>query len=435
MAKATRRGRREEWGSVRKLASGRIQARYQGPDGLHYTARTESNKPLTFGTLVDARAWLRGIRRSIDDGSWVSPATAERQREADEKQAAAERFDTYATTWIEQRRNARGEALRAKTRTEYLRQLSAGLSPFAGDRVRDITAARVRTWHAERARLYPTAAGAEARLLRAIFTTAVADGIAPANPVPNALTRTTTGITHRPPTSDELVTMLDAIPARFRLALELAAVGGLRLSEWRALERQDVTFFETTLVDDDGTSHTVTRAAVSVTRAAQWISGHGWVVGPPKSAEGVRTVPLPADVSQHLAEHLAEHVGDFPASLVFAPAGRSQYVHDREWARAWDVARDAAGVRRPMVDDDGNPTGRFESTVREHDLRAYAATAFTQSGATLRDAMAFLGHSTPAAAMVYQHTAADRLADLTAGLSIPTRRTPPRVTPITGTRP
>ena len=48
--KATAPARREGWGSLRKLPSGRWQARYPAPDGGSYTARTDDDKPLTFLT-------------------------------------------------------------------------------------------------------------------------------------------------------------------------------------------------------------------------------------------------------------------------------------------------------------------------------------------------------------------------------------------------
>jgi len=54
--------RREAWGSLRKLPSGRWQARYPGPDGETYTARTDDDKSLTFLTKTDARTWLAAIR-------------------------------------------------------------------------------------------------------------------------------------------------------------------------------------------------------------------------------------------------------------------------------------------------------------------------------------------------------------------------------------
>ncbi len=48
---ANKKGHRR-FGNVRKLASGRFQARYLGPDGLMRTA------PETFGSKRDAEQWL-----------------------------------------------------------------------------------------------------------------------------------------------------------------------------------------------------------------------------------------------------------------------------------------------------------------------------------------------------------------------------------------
>ena len=44
-------GKREAWGRLRKLPSGRWQVRYPGPDGNTYTARADDDKPLTFFTV------------------------------------------------------------------------------------------------------------------------------------------------------------------------------------------------------------------------------------------------------------------------------------------------------------------------------------------------------------------------------------------------
>lgn len=57
--KATAPARREGWGSLRKLSSGRWQARYPAPDGGSYTARTDDDKPLTFLTGATRCGGLR----------------------------------------------------------------------------------------------------------------------------------------------------------------------------------------------------------------------------------------------------------------------------------------------------------------------------------------------------------------------------------------
>lgn len=399
--------RRESWGAVRKLPSGRYQASYPGPDGERYAG------PMTYSSIDDARAWLSARRVEIQRGEWKSPAQlAEEKAETErlaaeaEKKAASETFRLYATGWVEQRVTSKGKTLRPKTAAEYRRQLDKGLSTFADDRITAITAARIRTWHAERMKAGATAAGAEARLLRAILNTAVVDGILESNPMPSNLTRSSTGVKHRPPTLDELGVMLNAIEPRFRLAILLAAYGNVRLSEWRALRRRDITVVEE-------------RVFVSVERQALFVAGSGWVVGAPKSDEGVRVVPLPTALTGDVEKHLEEHTGPFPESLLFAPVGHSEFLHDRQWNDAWNVARDAAGVRVAVLDDEGKPTGRYEAVVREHDLRAFALTAFAKAGGTLRETQKFGGHATVDAAMVYQHAAADRLAEIVDRMELP----------------
>lgn len=401
--------RRETWGALRKLPSGRYQASYPGPDGKRHTARTtDGRRSITFDTKDDARAWLSSTRTDINRGTWRSPEDTIAAAEAAAKRAPAERFSAYATAYVEERAGMKGQPLRPKTRAGYLGYISHGLAEFAEDPVTEITSARVRKWHTKRVKGAATAAGNEARFLRSVMNLAIVDGLIPSNPVPANLTRSRSGATHRPPTSEELATMLDEIPARFRLAVILAAFGGLRLSEWRALRRQDV-------ITAGG------RVLIDVSRSAQYIRGEGWHVGPPKSAEGERVVPLPSWAVADVEHHLSAYVGAFPGSLLFAPSGSSMFLYDSEWSRAWNIARDAAGVRRPVLDEGGEPTGRHVAVVREHDLRGHAGTSLAQSGATLRDVMGFLGHSTSDAAMVYQHTAADRLADLAERLAMPTR--------------
>lgn len=79
--------KRESWGSLRKLPSGRWQARYPGPDGETYTARTEGDKALTFLTKTDARTWLAAVHTKISLGQWKPPAAVAAQNRTE---AAAE---------------------------------------------------------------------------------------------------------------------------------------------------------------------------------------------------------------------------------------------------------------------------------------------------------------------------------------------------------
>src|SRR5665811_83774 len=62
-----------------------------------------------------------------------------------------------------------------------------------------------------------------------------------------------------------------------------------------------------------------------------------------------------------------------------------------------------------------NAAGRED--LRWHDLRHTGAVLAAQTGATLAELMGRLGHSTPAAAMRYQHAARDRDTEIAKALS------------------
>jgi integrase len=338
---------RESFGTVRRLPSKMFHASYVHEGERH-------NAPMTYSARSDAKAFLSGVRTDIERKVWKNPKTA-----------SAESFGVYAATWVAERTSSKGVALRPKTRAEYLRQLDKGLSVFAGDQLTAITTARVRTWHKKRMAAGLTMAGAEARLLRAIMNTAVEDKIIETNPVPAKLTKSKTGNKYRPPTLEELAILVDNVEERFQLGVLIAAYGGLRLSEWRALRRRDLA-----LVDG--------RYVVSVTRQAQYVLGTGWTVGAPKSEHGVRVVVLPSSLTARVDAHLTAEVGTFPDSLLFAPKGSSEFIHDSAFNKSWNTARDAAEVR---------------AMVREHDLRSFAASHFVAAGANAYEVRDHLGHA------------------------------------------
>ena len=155
-----RRGRKEGFGSIRTLPSGRIQARYTGPDGLTHKA------PTTFQTKGDARAWLALRQSEIINGKW-------RPRGSD----STVTFRSYATTWLADR------SLKPRTRYHYTRLLEQRLLPRFGDmRPGQITPDLVRTWHSEMGDDAPTLRAHCYGLLRSILATAVQDELISANP-------------------------------------------------------------------------------------------------------------------------------------------------------------------------------------------------------------------------------------------------------------
>ncbi|MGN7861281.1 hypothetical protein ACTJI8_11910, partial [Microbacterium sp. 22303] len=95
--------KREPWGSLRRLPSGRWQARYPGPDGEIYTARTDDDKALTFVTKTDARTWLAAAHTKISLGQWKPPAVvaAQNRAEAAAEKARSMGFEEYSERWVE----------------------------------------------------------------------------------------------------------------------------------------------------------------------------------------------------------------------------------------------------------------------------------------------------------------------------------------------
>ena len=167
-------GRKRHFGSIRKRASGRYQARYTGPDGRVHSA------PYTFERKTDAAHWLSLREAEITRGDWANP------------DAAQVRFAGYSRQWMADR------VLKTRTRELYGGLLRNHLLPaFGGETtIGDITLASVRRWRKERLDAGPHAAWpfgpvtvAKAyRLLHAIMQTAVDDELLRRNPcrIPDA---------------------------------------------------------------------------------------------------------------------------------------------------------------------------------------------------------------------------------------------------------
>lgn len=156
------KGRRRRFGSIRKLPSGRYQARYPGPDGVERPADD------TFATRLEAENWLTLKEAEILEGDWIDPDAAEIL------------IPEYASTWIDER-----PGLRPKTILIYRGLLRKHIAPhFEHVTVSELTIARVRRW---RKKLLDSGVSeittAKAyRLLRAVMNTALDDGLIRHNP-------------------------------------------------------------------------------------------------------------------------------------------------------------------------------------------------------------------------------------------------------------
>lgn len=386
-----RKATRREWGKVRKLPSGRLQASYVGPDGERYPA------PLTFDNATDAKTWLAGVRGDMQAGRWVSPKTV-----AAVKVERAQSLGEYAEAWLTSRTNSRGDALKPRTVDEYRRlfrlpdankegDTGGPLAELAPLPLATLTPKRVRDWRADQlATGKKTQTSRAYGLLNAIMTTAVGDRLVESNPCAvKGGGSTHTGRKVVPPTDGELDTILETITPKYRALVIVAAVGGLRYGEATALRAKDVT-----VERDEAGAVAAVRLNVErgVVRTAE-----GIVPGDTKSAAGVRKVGIFGEDAAIVADHVRGLIGD---ALLFPAADGVSFLAQSAFWKHWNAARKAAS----------------RGDMPFHALRHYAGTRYAQAGATPRETMARLGHSSMGAAMRYQH-AGNRDDELAARMS------------------
>ncbi len=362
--------KRRRFGKVRKLPSGRWQARVPTPDGGETSIGT-------FALKREAEQALAAAETDQTRGTWIDPNVGK------------QKFGNFAEHWMKTR------DLQPQTRDLYRRQLRLRILPaFATAPLNEITAGRVREWHGGLVAALPAngrgrvAIGHSYRLLHAILSTAVDDGLIPRNP---CRIKGASAIRDAPRpeiTISQLWKIAEVVPDRYAALVWLASATALRSGELAALRRRNVNLATRTLrVDPD---------------IGQYIEPDDMPAyfGPPKSEAGARTVPIPDVVLPLLAMHLKRHTQPGPDGLLFTTRDDNPISRrNRAW---WRRACRIAGV----------PEG-----THLHDCRHAGLTLAAQSGATLRELMDLAGHSTPRAAMIYQHSSQTRVAEVASGMS------------------
>jgi integrase len=355
-----------------RLPSGRYQARYAGPDGRTYTARTDAGGPLTFDGKQYADAFLARVHGDIQTGKWVS-----RERRRQRRQSC------WPPT---RRRGSKDETWPTATRLLYSNVLLHVLPALGGLPLPAITPAMVREWHAKlKSQTGPTMRAHAYSLLRTIMNTALADDVIPANP---CRVRGAGSVKRarqiREASLAELEAITAAMPARYRLMVLLAAWCALRFGELTELRRFDIDV-----------KKAVVRVRRSVARTAD-----GRKVEGPKSEAGKRPVNIAPHLMPAVKAHLRDHVAASRDALVFPFAAGGHMAPSSLYA-----------VYHPASEAAGRPDLRF------HDLRHTGAVLAAATGATLTELMARFGHSTVDAAMAYQQASQDRDKVIAAALS------------------
>lgn len=348
--------RRRSFGSIRKLPSGKYQARYRDRDGQMISA------PKPFDRKGDAELFLADVQASMARGDWIDP------------EAGKITLGEYGTAWLKQRSD-----LSRTTLERYEIAFRLHVRPELGGRMlKEITPEVVRTWHSDalaKGTPWPTLAKAY-RVLRAIMTTAVDDERVRRNPCKIKGAGDDRSPERPTLTVDEVETVMSKIDKRYQVMVLLASFSTLRLGELAALRRRDVDLV-------DGWVH--------VRRGQVELNTGELIVKDPKTEAGKRRVGIPTDLLPSLRWHLDTFAEPGPDGRVFV-GPKGGYVRRQNFRRHWLKALAAAGL----------------AGVHFHDLRHTGNTLAAANGANLRELMERMGHASTRAAVIYLHAADGR---------------------------
>lgn len=316
-----KRKKRRPFGRIRKLPSGRYQARYPGPDGILRPADR------TFATATDADLWLNKKRVEIEERKWIDP------------DAGLITVEVWAARWLA----ATSPQLKVKTRASYRSLINSRINPSLGDRelsslrpivvVEWIAAMRTEGLSASRIRQ-------AYRVLSQVMASAVDNELIPATPCRGIR------LPRMPQTEPHILTQVEAsrlvraTAAPHDLLVGLLAFAGLRIGEAFALRRGDFDLGNGLVVIDENLAETDGKL----------------VFDTPKSHQK-RVLSLPPSMIQRARKHLAT-LPDSPDALLFTN-GKGLPLRYNQWRKAYfDPAVSAARL----------------TDVTPHDLRASHGT-------------------------------------------------------------
>ncbi|MCU1493244.1 MAG: site-specific integrase [Acidimicrobiaceae bacterium] len=341
--------------SIRRKQSGRYEARYRDPSGRL--------RGKTFATKTEAKRFLLQVGNAIVERTFQDPALGK------------VRFAEYADWWLANRAD-----LRPRTAELYEGLLRLHIKPVLGDtRFDQLMTPVIRAWHAQLLSADKPGAVTVAkayRLLRTILNDAIDDGLIVRNPC----SIRGAGVERSPErpiaTIDQVAALAGAIEPRYRAMVLLATFCGLRLGELLALRRNRLDLLH---------------ASIRIDEQRQELSRGTRIIGPPKTAAGVRTIAIPPHMVIDLEKHLLTWTSAEPDALVFT-GPRTESLRRATFNTAWDQARTAVGL----------PHLHF------HDLRHTGNTLAAATGASTKELMSRMGHASPRAALIYQHATAER---------------------------
>jgi len=213
------------------------------------------------------------------------------------------------------------------------------------------------------------------RILRAVLNTAVEDELITSSPCRIKNGGTYRNIERPTLTIAEIDQLSKCVSPRYKSLVLALAWTGIRLGEATELRRRDLD---------------LPHGTIRVDRAAYPNPAGGYLVDTPKSRAGHRTIAIPAFLGAEIQEHLSNYVTNASSDSLVFPTSSGHCAY---------------GAAQLAITKALRSMGRTD--IRVHDLRHTGQVLAAQSGATLADLMARLGHSSVNAAMKYAHAAGD----------------------------
>jgi integrase len=420
--------KRNKFGSIRKLPSGRYQVRYFD-DGIQRTAKTIDGKPLTFSSEKEARIYLVHLESDFARGNnpyeieikasytirdrvemYLDPKSGARLSGKVLRISTLRGYRHLAENYIYRQLddfNLADLELTEITRTNVMKWFQLIQASCVANQVEIKTKAHpARIWAKSQGLISTThgrispelkaswiAAGAPIvrqyregdsgasqlskayRLLKSVLNVALEDDLITANPcrIKGA------GQPHhseRPTATPEQVAQLAAeVPERYSMAVLLAAYSSMRSSELFGLQRKHINPLHRSITIEHQLTNYSTDQSLFVAT---------------KTDASVRTVFIAPELMDALLDHLDKFTGSDPDDLVFTTSSNLPLFKGR---KSWFVT----AKRRLDLDH-----------LHFHDLRHTGQTLAMERGATIKDLQRRAGQSSEIAARIYLHGNAKR---------------------------
>jgi integrase len=336
--------------SIDKRPNGSWRARWREPGGRQRAQH--------FPRKIDAQQHLASITVDLARGAYIDP------------DAGRVTVEEYGIAWMA------AQPWRASTRDVRERVWRDHVVPHLGHlQLRQLRPSDVQAWVGMLSTSGAAASSVDLyyRTLASVMRSASRDKLVHESPcagirLPSA-DRPSSALV--PLTVEQVQTLADEVPDRYRALVLVSAGLGLRQGEACGLTVDRVDFLRRRV--------TISRQVVTGKTSAD----HAF--GPVKTAASNRTIPLPVSVADVLAAHLAEF-GEGADRLIFVTS-EGTMVGRQAWSTVFKSA-----TRRRGID------------ASSHDLRHHCASLLIAAGCSPRAVASFLGHKSAATTLdTYAH--------------------------------